>query len=425
MKKTLVNALCCCVPVPKYRRNLRRSLYKRYVHIQMPKYSVENNSFADAYGAWLDDMHNNKSHFVPFTDRPYNRRPGDVKIFAYYLAQFHAIPENDDAHGKGFTEWTNVASCAPQFVGHYQPHVPYDVGFYNLNDVNVMRRQVEIAKSYGVYGFCFYYYWFSGKKVLEKPLYNFLNSDIDFPFHFCWANENWSKLWDGGNKEVILRQEVSDMDADGFFADILPFIQDARYEKIENKPLLMIYNPKMFDPAVIKKFLNRLDELAIQNGFDGFFFMASNAFDFKTPVEYGLNGIIEFPPHCIRPTEMEYQRISKNANLHICDMKGYIQSKDYLYKVPYTLFKCCFPRWDNSARKTYSNGFCFMMDDSDFAQWLSDIIIWTKANNLPTQQYVYINAWNEWGEGAHLEPDVRYGYRSLQIVKDCMEKFQK
>ena len=137
------------------------------------------------YAKWVDDVKHNKEYFVPFTDKPYVRQEQDPKIFAYYLTQFHAIPENDDAHGKGFTEWTNVASCMPQYVGHYQPKIPYDLGFYNLLMPGVLERQVKIAKAYGIYGFCFYYYWFSGKKVLEKPLeYWLAHKEIDFHYHY-------------------------------------------------------------------------------------------------------------------------------------------------------------------------------------------------------------------------------------------------
>ena len=237
-----------------------------------------------SYGKWVEEVHNDRSHFVPFTDCPYQRQEGDVKIFAYYLTQFHAILENDNAHGKGFTEWTNVASAVPQFVGHYQPKIPYDLGFYNLLMPGVMERQVEIAKAYGIYGFCFYYYWFSGRKVLEKPLeYWLAHKEIDFHYHFCWANENWSKLWDGGDQELILEQKLQDGDAERFFNDILPYFKDERYEKIDNKPILAIYTPQKFDEKKIKSFMKEIDRLAHEHGFDGIYFLATNAFGFASP----------------------------------------------------------------------------------------------------------------------------------------------
>ena len=175
---------------------------------------------AKDYANWIDDLKTSKKNFVNFTGHPYKRNTSDPKIYAFYLTQFHAIPENDKAHGKGFTEWTNVAAATPQFIGHYQPKIPYDLGFYNLLMPGVLERQVEIAKAYGIYGFCFYYYWFSGRKLLEKPLEYFLQSDIDFHFHLCWATENWSKLWDGGDREIIVEQKLKQGDADKFFYDI-------------------------------------------------------------------------------------------------------------------------------------------------------------------------------------------------------------
>jgi hypothetical protein len=374
----------------------------------------------------VEEIKQDKSHFVPFTDTPYQRKEGDVKIFAYYLTQFHAIPENDDAHGKGFTEWTNVASAQPHFVGHYQPKIPYDLGFYNLLMPGVMERQVEIAKAYGVYGFCFYYYWFSGKKVLEKPLeYWLAHKEIDFHYHFCWANENWSKLWDGGNQELIFEQKLRNGDADKFFNDILPYIKDERYEKIENKPILMIYRPSLFDKQKFLDFLARLDVLAKQNGFGGFYWTYSPfGMEDENPTDWGMQAKVEFPPHGMWNKCAEIRSIDRlipSANFIVRDMSNYIQNKLYLTKEDYSVFRACFPSWDNTPRKAYSGGWCFLLNDEQFFMWLTDIIQWTKKHHAKNQQYVYINAWNEWGEGAILEPTIRDGYKALNIVKQCVE----
>ena len=226
------------------------------------------------YGKWLKDVKTNKSFFVPFTKAPHKRKADDVKIFAYYLTQFHSIPENDEVHGKGFTEWNNVASTVPAFTGHYQPKIPYDTGFYNLLMPEVLRRQTEIAKAYGIYGFCFYYYWFNGKKVLEKPLEEFLRSDIDFHFHFFWANETWSSRWQGGNKDIILEQVYDKEKFEQFFYDILPYLKDKRYEKIDNKPILMIYYPEDMGKELFVEFSDTLNKLARKNGFNGMYLTA-------------------------------------------------------------------------------------------------------------------------------------------------------
>lgn len=384
-----------------------------------------------SYGKWVEEIHQDKSQFVPFTDQPYKRKNGDVKIFAYYLTQFHAIPENDDAHGKGFTEWTNVASAPPQFVGHYQPKLPYDLGFYNLLMPGVMERQVEIAKAYGLYGFCFYYYWFSGKKVLEKPLeYWLAHKEIDFHFHFCWANENWSKLWDGGNQEIILKQELKDGDAERFFADILPYFKDERYEKINNRPILMIYRPSLFHQQDFLRFIETLQRLAIESGFEGLYITFSPACKEGgeiDPSDWRGEAMTEFPPHGMWNKCRELRSVDRlipSTEFIILDTSEFINQKQYLEEKPYPVYKCCFPTWDNSPRKAWSRGWCFNLTDTEFTTWLTDIIEWTRTHHLIDEQYVYINAWNEWGEGAMLEPTQRYGYKYLNLIKSVLEKIR-
>lgn len=371
----------------------------------------------------MNYLHTAKGEFINYTHKPYTQHADDTKVFAFYLTQFHAIPENDLAHGKGFTEWTNVANASPQFVGHYQPKIPYDLGFYNLLMPGVMERQVEIAKVYGVYGFCFYYYWFSGKKLLEKPLEYFLHSDIDFHYHLCWATENWSKRWDGGELELIVEQHLEDDDADKFFIDLLPYISDPRYEKIDGKPVLIIYRSDIFEKNKLNAFLNRLTELSIEHGFKGLYLLGTNSFNFDTPQEYNYQGLVEFPPHGIN---LDLYKVNKKrlpvSNFNIIDFSRYIHQKGYLTTTPYPVFKTCFPCWDNTPRKLYSGGYCCMMNDEDYHQWLRDIIQWTKEHHTPEENIVYINAWNEWAEGAILEPTTFYGYKNLDILKKTIEE---
>ena len=393
---------------------------------KLTKLIIKSNSFSDEYFEWVNNLKQDKTQFVPFTKEPFIPQKDDTKIFAFYLTQFHAIPENDKAHGKGFTEWTNVASATPQFAGHYQPKIPYDLGFYNLLMPGVMERQVEIAKTYGIYGFCFYYYWFSGKKLLEKPLEYFLHSDIDFKFHLCWANENWSKRWDGGEQEIIVEQNLNDFEPKKFFDDILPFMNDPRYEKINGKPILIIYRNDIWGKEKSKDFLYQLNCLAINQGFPGLHILCTNAFGFCKPLEYGYSGLMEFPPHGI---SVELYNVNKTripgTYFSIFNLTNYIQEKSYLFPTPYTSFKTCLPSWDNTPRKMYSNGYCFLLKDEDFRIWLYDIINWTKKNHTHEENIVYINAWNEWGEGAILEPTTRFGYKNLEVVKRTLESFQK
>ena len=332
-----------------------------------------------SYTDWVFDLSSNKRFFVPDDDRLYIRHPGDPKIFAYYLPQFHAIPINDQNYGKGFTEWTNVTRATPLFKGHYQPKVPYDLGFYSLDHAEVLERQAALARQYGIYGFCFYYYWFGGNKVMEKPLRLFLNSKIDFKFHLMWANENWSKLWDGGSREMILEQKQVDPSmAEIFYKDIRSYITDRRYERIDNRPVFAIYRPNFFDRLLFCEFLERLNKLARMDGFDGFYFLGTNYRSFAEPERYGLEGLIEFPPHGLwdigQAFDVEWFNLKANAG--IIDLHEWIKNQYFIDEKPFKVFKCCFPHWDNSPRKAYSYGSIFRMQKDDFYNTVSAVIRW-------------------------------------------------
>jgi lipopolysaccharide biosynthesis protein len=404
-------------------------------HLSRVKHSrnyLSNQKFDyEAYGRIMLENSKNpaKNDFVPLAKDSYQRKESDPKVIAFYLPQFHQIPENNEWHGKGFTEWTNVTKAVPQFLGHHQPQLPIDVGFYDLASPKVMYRQVELAKQYGLYGFCFHYYWFSGgKRLLETPIFNWLNNkDLDFPFCLCWANENWSKLWDGGNREVLLKQESKAEDAEDFFRDILPFLQDERYIRMEGKPMLTIYRPNLFEKEEMLKFSVKLRELAIKAGLPGLWLNMVGVDYFEgTASEWGFDGLVEFPP--MRITHL--RKYVTDGNPINPDFKGFVYTmeesiesgaifENKVTDVP--VFRGCFPRWDNTARKAYSNASTYLQSPETFRKWLSGLLKWTKENNSPEKQLIFINAWNEWAEGAQLEPDSRYGYAYLQSVKDAIE----
>ena len=365
-----------------------------------------------------------KSEFVPLANEAYPWQEGKPKVVAFYLPQFHQFKENNEWHGKGFTEWTNVTKAVPQFIGHHQPQLPIDVGFYDLSTPKIMYRQVELAKQYGLYGFCFHYYWFTGgKRLLETPIFNWLNDKkLDFPFCLCWANENWSKLWDGGNREVLMKQESRAEDAPDFFRDILPFLQDERYIRIDGKPLLIIYRPNLFTKENWLAFAKTLRDKAVEAGLPGLFLsmVGVDYFDDKTS-DWGFDALVEFPP--MRITHLrEYVKDGNPVNL---DFKGYVYTMENAIKsgaifenkvtdVP--VFRGCFPRWDNTSRKAYSNASVYLQSPELYREWLSGLLKWETEHNVPDKQFVFVNAWNEWAEGAHLEPDSRYGYAYLEAT---------
>lgn len=371
-----------------------------------------------------------KSEFIPLARESHPWREGQPKVIAFYLPQYHQFKENNEWHGRGFTEWTNVTKAVPQFLGHHQPQLPKDVGFYDLSSPKIMYRQVELARQYGLYGFCFHYYWFSGgKRLLETPIFNWLNNkDLDFPFCLCWANENWSKLWDGGNREVLMKQESRAEDAPDFARDILPFLKDERYIRIEGKPLLIIYRPNLFTKENWLTFAKTLREKAVEAGLRGLFLcmVGVDYFD-DTASSWGFDGLVEFPPMHIT----HLREYVKDGNPVNPDFKGYVYTMKNAIKsgaifessvkdVP--VFRGCFPRWDNTARKAYSNASVYLQSPELYKEWLAGLLKWAKEHNDTDKQFVFINAWNEWAEGAHLEPDLRYGYAYLEATMDAQNE---
>ena len=369
-----------------------------------------------------------KSEFVPLASDSFQRTPDTPKVMAFYLPQFHQFKENNEWHGKGFTEWTNVTKAVPQFLGHHQPQLPIDVGFYDLSSPKIMYRQVELAKQYGIYGFCFHYYWFSGgKRLLETPIFNWLNNkDLNFPFCLCWANENWSKLWDGGNREVLMKQESRPEDAPDFFRDILPFLQDERYVRIDNKPLVIIYRPNLFTKENWLVFAKTLREKAVEAGLPGLYLSMVGVDYFEgTPSEWGFDAMVEFPP--MRITHL--REYVKDGNPINPEFKGFVYTMERaihsgeIFKLDseVPVFRGCFPTWDNTSRKAYSNASVYLQSPELYREWLSGLLKWEREHNSPDKQFIFVNAWNEWAEGAHLEPDSRYGYAYLNATREALE----
>lgn len=381
------------------------------------------------YVNWFADRNLEKSlDFVPFKKNEITK--SDEKLIAFYLPQFHTFKENDEWHGKGFSEWTNVTKAIPQFTGHNQPQLPIDVGFYDLSTDKVMYRQIELAKNYGIYGFCFHYYWFSGKRLMEKPIFNYLNNkELDLPFCLCFANENWSKNWDGGDKEVLIEQKFLEDDPKQFAQDIMPFFADERYIKINNKPILVVYKPQLFKKEILKNFVYELNKNAKENGLDGVYLIMAKTQDIETnPKEFFMDAVVEFPPHIIdryAKKVIKKTYLNPSFNGRVFDMEEFIKNQEYLYETDYKLYKTVFPSWDNTARKAYTCASVFEVSPELYKKWLIDCINWTKENNKKDEQFIFINAWNEWAEGAHLEPDQKYGYAYLQATKEVLEENRK
>jgi lipopolysaccharide biosynthesis protein len=378
----------------------------------------------------------NLDTFVPIIDSKTIEK-FNTKLLAFYLPQFYPVDLNNKYHGQGFTEWVNVTKAQPLFTGHYQPHLPIDVGFYDLSHTDVMFRQIELAKMYGIYGFCTYYYWFSGKKLLNKPFENYLNDKkLNFPFCFCWELHNRTKSWDSSENELIMKQTLNDDDYIMLFNDLLPYFQDERYIRINNKPVFVVFLREQFPKEKIKLFFDNLNNIAKSHFDNGLYFVCArtnamfiNGMSEEDPCSFGFDAYCDFPPHNL--IHNEYMKIKpkqgyikENSSFWINDLEEFIKSNRYEnIGSSYKLFQSCFPSWDNTPRNARKKGIVFSgITPALYKQWLKYLISWTKQNHTKDEQFIFINAWNEWAEGAHLEPDRKYGYAYLQATRDALEE---
>ncbi len=374
-----------------------------------------------------------------------------IKNIAFYLPQFHAIPENDRAWGKGFTEWTNTRKAEPMFEGHYQPKVPLNNNYYNLLDDEVKLWQANLARQYDVFGFCYYHYWFkNGKKLLEKPAEQMLaNKDIDIPFCFSWANENWSKRWDGGNKEIIAEQDYGDVeDWKQHLEYLIPFFKDSRYITLNDKPIFLIYKPE--EIPNVNTMLSYWNNEIKKRGFPGICFMIQNPNWFYLP-SYDLGEFdyqIKFQPffsHAYKNKNLTHlynmrkvYRILKNMHLNwmldklLPELKKFhhrnemsMQKKmdyDEMWKIIIQsearpeYIEGAFVDWDNTSRK--KNGYVYIGSSPDkFCSYMK--ALYKKINENQQVPVVFINAWNEWCEGAYLEPDELHEYQYLEALREA------
>jgi hypothetical protein len=373
----------------------------------------------------LDDL----SNFVPLSDRHFKRRPDDPKVIAYYLPQFYQFPLNDEWFGRGFTEWTNVAKAVPQFEGHYQPRLPIDTGFYNLETTSVMRRQIEMARQYGIYGFCFYYYWFHGERIMEKPIFNFLNdTSLDMPFMLFWANENWTKNWHPNDSTDMGEMKFGATHAPGeaakFLDGIVPLWNDSRYIKIDGRPALIIYKHNKY--PYVSEFLAELKKEAVRRKMAEPYVMLiyDDDMDFS-PAKFNADACAEFGTCILRqPKTLKLKKITNTtANLRkICDMESFVKLRQYMYSTDYPIHRGAMVGFDNTARKIKDGlgADIYTVTPELYKIWLSDIIRWTRGQS--PQPFVFVSAWNEWAEAMYLEPDRKYGYAYLEATRQALEE---
>lgn len=393
--------------------------------------------FLDTRGHWVPEGPKGKAPEGQLPRRPYVRSderaigyvpyekgelpdPLPATLVAFYLPQFHPIPENDEWWGKGFTEWRNVTRALPQFEGHYQPKLPGDLGFYDLRNVEVMHEQARLAREYGISAFCFYFYWFGGKTLLETPLRNWLNDKtIDLKFCLCWANEKWTRTWDGRGDQILIDQKHSPEDDIAFIEYVAEYMQDPRYLRLDGKPILVVYRPGTFDN--IELTAQRWRKHCKSLGIGEIHLAYVQSFEQPNPVDIGFDAGIEFPPNaCAVPAiTNELTLINSEYTGTVVDWRA-MAAKFMQRRLPdYVLHRGVNVGWDNEARKPAKGSTFIRLSPGLYRDWLTKSVERTPcvSNTTPL---VFINAWNEWAEGAVLEPDLRLGHAMLKSTRNAL-----
>jgi lipopolysaccharide biosynthesis protein len=364
----------------------------------------------------LLQMNMARGEFYEGESNPTATFQSSIRCIAFYLPQFHPIPENDEWWGKGFTEWTNVTKSIPRFSNHYQPRLPGELGFYDLRNPDILRRQAHLARQYGIHGFCFHHYWFNGRRLLEKPIEMLLSdSSIDLPFCVNWANENWTRRWDGHDQQILLAQNHSPEDDIAFARSVEPFFKDPRYIRIGGRPLLMLYRPAML-PNATETVLRWREHFTKAGLGDPFLVMAQIRND-GDPKKYGMDAAVSFPPFwaggSLPRLNKSVELLDLNYQGDIVDYEAMAKATVDSYQTDVKLFPGVCPAWDNEARKP-GKGFCFVgSTPAKYGRWLESACSRALAAENPDERIVFINAWNEWAEGAYLEPDRHFGYAYL------------
>jgi lipopolysaccharide biosynthesis protein len=361
-----------------------------------------------------------------------------VRPIAFHLPQFHPIPENDQWWGRGFTEWTNVAKATPRLPGHYQPHLPADLGFYDLRLPEARAAQAELAASHGIQGFCYYHYWFHGRQVLERPVNEILKSgEPDFPFCLCWANEPWSRRWDGSNHEVLLEQRYSASDDLAHIRALIPFFLDPRYIRVMGRPFLAVYRASdLPDPQRTADLWRREVERA---GLEGIFLVRVESHDAGDPSDIGFDSSLEFEPRwselwrfrIVRRKWWQRHKLGTGEPVFrdnvVYDYEDLVRRALTAPPPGYARIPCVCPGWDNSPRRK-TGAVIFMNSTPErYERWLREIVERRAASagadrnsDISPKSLVFINAWNEWGEGNHLEPCQKWGRAYLEATRRAL-----
>ncbi|ESS71614.1 hypothetical protein WxcX [Methyloglobulus morosus KoM1] len=376
-------------------------------------------------GLTLSSAHSvqNNPEYVPlFKGKPFKSKP--AKLICFYHPQFHTASGNAKLRGESCPEWSKVCSAEPQFVDHYQPHIPSELGYYNLIDPGVQRRQIELAKLYGIEGFCFYFHWRSGNSLLETPIQNYLKDDsLDLPFCLCWVNDYRSLQGDGLDSDVLIPQRHALDDAIAFIQHVSLYMRDPRYIRIDNKPLLLVKCPNLL--PLTKETAGRWRQWCKDQGIGKIYLAYTQSLETGNPTDYGFDAAIEFPPiDMIQQNRADkVQPLGDNFACTVYDYNQYVDRSRSYGKPNYTLFRAICPSWDTTS--LYNNKSTVLLGSSPlgYQEWLFNAISETfECFDNQDERLIFINAWNGWDEGAHLEPDQRYGYAYLEATRMALAR---
>lgn len=367
-----------------------------------------------------------REDFVAYAD--HDPIDAAVRAIAFYLPQFHPFAQNDEWWGKGFTEWANVGKARPLFPGHHQPHCPIHLGYYDLRVPQIMQEQARLARNYGVSGFAYYFYWFAGQLLMETPLEAMLaDPAVDLPFCMIWANENWTRRWDGLDQEVLIAQDHSLEDSRAMLGYLRKFMEDDRYIRVNGKPLFIIYRA-----AIIPDFAETLKMWraeAMRMGLGDLYVVSAQTFGHTHPQDLGLDAAIEFPPHGIISSEVSrlIPGLAKDFQGGIYGYPEVVSNATRQDEPDYTLFRTCMLSWDNTARRNLRASVFSDFSLTRYAQWLSCNVerVAKDSRRSDDERLVFINAWNEWAEGSHLEPDQKHGFGYLEATRSVIRNYPK
>lgn len=400
-------------------RSVKNFIISRYHFVQNPSGAVQWSEARVYFNTPGIPANSYESHYE--SDEDFSNCKTDIKALAFYLPQFHTFPENDQWWGKGFTEWSNTRKAQPQYPSHYQPREPHgDIGYYDLSDYRTLQKQSEMIKKHGLYGVCIWHYWFSGKKLMEKPLELLMeHPEIDLKFCLCWANENWTRVWDGLDDEILIAQKHENYDID-YIKDLKKYIMDPRYIRIDGEPLILVYRPDILpDPG---KTFSLWRQYAAENGIGvlRIWCVRGCADSPESMLVREADGEVEFPPaYTVPPIVLK----TTENNSQILYYPGYvneiINGRSCVEKFPHPVYRTAMLGWDCSPRrKSFHCWYGFSPER--YYKWLRYNIKYTRKHHKAAERFIFINAWNEWAEGTYLEPDKTFGYTNLNTTSRAL-----